>query len=137
LTVYGLPAVLAVLRWRRPEARLLLVLSCVRQNGFLYDQLPLLLIPQSPLEALALSAISHASHIVALWHPPADGSVLALSAQQFPFTVAAMYLPCLVMILARPNEGRVPDWVDRAISRWPVWLRGRALRSDAKGQPEL
>ena len=126
LTVYGLPALLAVLRWRRPEARLLLVMACVGQNGFLYDQLPLLLIPRSALEALVLSGISHASHIVALWHPPADGSVLALSAQQFPFTVAAMYLPCLVMILVRPNEGRMPDWVDRATSRWPVWLRGRA-----------
>ena len=126
LSVYGFPTVLAVLRWRRPEARLLLVLSCVRQNGFLYDQLPLLLVPHSAAEALLLSGISHVSHIVGLWHPPADGSVLALSAQQFPFTVAAMYIPCLVMVLKRPNEGSMPAWVDRAIARWPGWIKGRA-----------
>ena len=126
LTAYGFPTVLAVLRWRRPEARLLLVLSCVRQNGFLYDQLPLLLIPRSPAEALVLSGISHVSHIVALWHPPADGAVLALSAQQFPFTVIAMYIPCLVMVLRRPNEGRMPPWIDRSIAGWPSWIKGCA-----------
>jgi len=126
LTVYGFPAVVAVLRWRQPEARLLLVLSCVRQNGFLYDQLPLLLIPRSAAEALVLSGLSHVSHVAALWHPPADGSVLALSAQQFPFTVVAMYIPCLIMVLRRPNEGHVPSWVDRATARWPRWIRGCA-----------
>jgi len=129
LTAYGFPAMLAALRWRRPEARLLLLLSCVRQNGFLYDQLPLLLIPQSAVEALVLSGISHASHVVALWHPPADGSVLALSAQQFPFTVTAMYIPCLIMVLRRPNEGRMPLWIDRATAGWPSWIKGRAPQS--------
>jgi hypothetical protein len=129
-TLYGAPAVLALLRWRRPEARLLFVLACVRQNGFLYDQLPLLLIPGSAIQAIVLSGTSHVSHLVALWHPPADGSVLALSAQQYPFTVAAMYLPCLAMLLLRPNEGRVPQWVDRATARWPSWIRGRAERDD-------
>jgi hypothetical protein len=126
LTAYGFPAVLAALRWRRPETRLLLVLSCVRQNGFLYDQLPLLLIPRSAVEALVLSGISHASHIVALWHPPADDSVPALSAQQYPFTVVAMYIPCVVMLLRRPNAGPMPAWVERAAARWPRWLRGTA-----------
>ena len=124
LTVYGFPTVLALLRWRRPEARLLVALACVRQNGFMYDQLPLLLIPSSAAQALLLSGISHVSHVVALWDPPGDGSVLALSAQQFPFTVVAMYLPCLVMVLMRPNEGRIPDWVERATARWPGWLKG-------------
>jgi hypothetical protein len=126
VTAYGFPVMLALLRWRRPEARLLLVLSCVRQNGFLYDQLPLLLIPNSPVEALVLSGISHASLIVALWHPPADGTVLALSAQQFPFTVVAMYIPCLIMVLRRPNEGRMPLWIDRTTAGWPTWIKGRA-----------
>jgi len=124
LTMYGLPVVLALLRWRRPEARLLFMLSCVRQNGFLYDQLPLLLVPQSAGQALLLSGVSHVSHLVALWNPPKETSIVALSAQQFPFTVIAMYLPCLVMVLRRPNEGSMPAWVDRATARWPRWLRG-------------
>ena len=124
LTVYGFPAVLALLRWRRPEARLLFVLACVRQNGFMYDQLPLLLVPTTAAQALTLSVVSHVSHIVALWVPPADGSLLALNAQQFPFTVMAMYVPCVVMVLARPNEGVMPGWVDRVTRYWPRWVRG-------------
>ena len=134
LTPYGIPVVLAVLRWRRPEARLLLVLSCVRQNGFLYDQLPLLLIPTTAAQALVVSGISHVSHIIALWRPPADGTVLALSAQQFPFTVTAMYLPCLIMVLRRPNEGQMPAWVDRATARWPGWLAGTPARMESASQ---
>src|SRR4030095_4913505 len=89
LTPFGFPTVLALLRWRRPEGRLLFALACVRQNGFMYDQLPLLLVPATAAQALLLSGLSHISHVAALWHPPTDGSVLALSAQQFPFTVAA------------------------------------------------
>jgi hypothetical protein len=130
LTAYGAPVVLALLRWRRPEGRLLLALACVRQNGFLYDQLPLLLVPASAMQAIVLSGISHVSHVLALWHPPKDGSIMALNAQQYPFTITAMYLPCLVMVLRRPNVGRVPEWVERATSRWPGWLRGRAESKD-------
>jgi hypothetical protein len=125
LTPYGFPAALAVLRWRRPEARLLVALACVRQNGFMYDQLPLLLVPGNAVQAVALSVISHVSHIVALWRPPTDGSILSLSTQQYPFTVAAMYVPCVLMVLRRPNEGRVPRWVERAALRLPDWLRGQ------------
>jgi hypothetical protein len=134
LTLYGAPSVLALLRWRRPEGRLLFMLSCVRQNGFLYDQLPLLLIPASAIQALILSGTSHLSHLVALWNPPADASVLALNARQFPFTVAAMYIPCVVMVLLRPNEGRMPVWVDRVVARWPAWLRGRSEALDDRAR---
>lgn len=134
LTPYGCLAALAILRWRRPEARLLVALACVGQNGFMYDQLPLLLVPSSPLQAVALSAISHVSHIVALWRPPADSSILALSAQQYPFTVVAMYVPCVVMILRRPNEGHMPAWVERTVNHLPVWLRGRPA-SNGGGLP--
>jgi len=130
LTVYGAPAVLALLRWRRPEGRLLFVLACVRQNGFLYDQLPLLLIPASVAQALILSGTSHLSHLVALRHPPMNASVLALNAQQYPFTIVAMYLPCLVMVLRRPNDGRIPPWLERTIAQWPSWIRGRSEHAD-------
>ena len=134
LTLYGFPAALAILRWRRPEARIVLALACVGQNGFMYDQLPLLLVPASAAQAIGLSVISHVSHVAALWRPPADSSILALSAQQYPFTVAAMYLPCVVMVLRRPNEGHVPAWLERAASRLPAWLRGRPLDPAAAKQ---
>lgn len=132
LTPYGALSALALLRWRRPEARLVFVLACVRQNGFLYDQLPLLLVPASPAEAIVLVVVSHASHIIALWHPPSDSSVLGLNAQQFPFTVAAMYIPCVIMLLRRPNEGHIPTWLEYRVQGLPRWLRGATPASVAE-----
>jgi len=55
---YGTPLALALLRWRRPEARLLLAMACVPQNGFFYDQLPLMLIPRNRGEMRVTSALS-------------------------------------------------------------------------------
>jgi len=44
---YCLPLLLAALRWRQREGRLLLGMACVPQHGFFYDQLPLMLIPST------------------------------------------------------------------------------------------
>ena len=39
--------------------------------------------------------------------------------------VACMYVPATIMVLLRPNEGAIPEWLERRIARWPLWLRGR------------
>jgi hypothetical protein len=31
--------------------------------------------------------------------------------------VALLYLPCVMMILRRRNEGRVPAWLERGVAR--------------------
>jgi hypothetical protein len=36
-----------------------------------------------------------------------------------------LYVPALVIVLRRPNEGAAPAWVDRAASCPPLWLRGQ------------
>ena len=56
-TRLGCVVVLAVFRWRRPEARLLLFMACVPQLGFFYDQLVLLLVATTRVELL-MSAIA-------------------------------------------------------------------------------
>ena len=47
---------LAALRWRRPEARLLLVLACVPQYAGFYDTLPLFLVTRTRRQSWALVA---------------------------------------------------------------------------------
>ena len=117
---------LAVLRWRRPEARLLLALAFVPHNFAWYDQLLVFLVAERPRELWSLFALSW---IAAL------GSAYALFDLGYinrpdPFsifripTVALLYLPALFMVLRRPNEGALPDWIEHRIAVWPRWVRG-------------
>jgi hypothetical protein len=119
---------LAAIRWKRPEARLLLAFACVPHNYVWYDQLLLFLVPATALEVWTLSALTWVSGFVGTWFfwragiPEPDGQV----AFRAPI-VALLYLPCLVMVLRRPNEGTVPAWLERSAARWPAWLRGRPM----------
>lgn len=77
---------LALMRWRQPEARLLLVLACMPQRMGFYDQLPLLLVARNLRQQLILVLSSWLSMIALLligpswnwpsiWHPQSvDGS---------------------------------------------------------------
>lgn len=112
-TLAGLPLTLALLRWRRPEARLLLAMAYVPQLLFFADQLPLWLVPRTRREAMMLSGCSWLAlggWVLASRADPRDVAGAA------PFVTALLYLPCLVMILRRPNEGTVPAWLDRLLS---------------------
>ena len=107
---------LALLRWRRPEARLLLAMACVPQTAILYEALPLALIPGGFVEMGAFVVLSWAA---CEWWVH-TGLTLAMSAEtqlSLHIVVPLLYLPCLVMILRRPNEGSVPVWVERAAGR--------------------
>jgi hypothetical protein len=101
----GFILLLALLRWRRPEARLLLALSCVPHTILPHEALPLFLIPQSYRESalLSLSTLVLAP-IIAVW-APTDNWAHAL-AWSWPFMFLLAYFPALAMVLQRPNEGR-------------------------------
>ena len=45
--------------------------------------------------------------------------------------VVGMYLPALVMVLRRPNEGPLPVWLERVAGMLPSRLRGRATMETA------
>src|SRR5262249_8132815 len=51
-------ALLALLRWRRPEARLLLAMAFIPHGLYFYDELPLWLVASTRREALALTGAS-------------------------------------------------------------------------------
>jgi hypothetical protein len=119
---------LAVLRWRRPEARLLLALACVPHNLLWYDQLLLFLVADRPRELWSLFALSW---IAALGAAYALFDLGYYSRPEF-YTIfripilVLMYLPALYMVLRRPNHGALPPWLERRVAAWPRWVRGAA-----------
>ncbi len=125
LTPLGAVIALAALRWRQPEARLLLVLAILPQNAFFYDQFVLLLIPKSRREALIAATCSTAAYLLVLIFARGAPNLLVLSAQLMPVMITGLYLPALVMVLRRPNEGAVlVPRLERLLRPLPLWLRG-------------
>jgi hypothetical protein len=125
-TAGGAFAALALLRWRRPEARLVFMLACVPQTPLLYETVPLFLVPATITEG---GVIWLGSWLAALWVSmagPYDGDLER-------FTVSAraigwcLYLPCVVIILRRQNAGALPPRIARWLetSGLPAWLKGR------------
>ena len=107
---------LAILRWRRPEARLLLAMACVPQTAILYEALPLALIPGGFAEMSVFVALSW---VACEWwvHTGLNLSMSAQTLHSVHIIVPLLYLPCLIMVLRRPNEGSLPVWIDRAVHR--------------------
>jgi hypothetical protein len=100
---YGAPLALAALKWRRPEARLLVCMAVVPQTAFLYDQFGLFLIPRTRFEMLALVLLSLFAIFSPTWFALNTSSIQAYSISLLPIVVAALYLPSLMMVLSRPN----------------------------------
>ena len=113
----GVLALLALLRWRRPEARLLAALTCVPQSMILYEAVPLLLIPRTMLECVAFLVLSYVAQVGLVL----SGDDIIAGGR---WIVWLLYLPATVMVLRRSNEGFVPAWVEERIAAWPAWLRG-------------
>jgi hypothetical protein len=124
----GILLLLAALRWRTPEGRLLLVMSCVPQSMLMYDQFPLLLIARTRLEATAFALWTHVAPFalgMLMLRPSVDDKVHTL-----PFLTRlltwALYLPALAVVLRRPNEGSAPVFLERLYVAVSRWVRGCA-----------
>lgn len=120
----GAVALLALLRWRRPEARLVAALACVPQTLLMYETVPLLLVPRKRGEVALLVALSWAAWWWLRRHPVLNDYTVHLYASG-TVIVWLFYLPCVLMVLRRQNEGPVPAWLDRRLTILPPWLRGR------------
>lgn len=96
----GLIAAVALLRWRRPEARLIFLLACVPQTVSWYETFPLLLVATTFRESLLLSLVGFLPLMVE-----------SVSGQRnfYPTSIAALmlfaYVPPLILVLRRPNVG--------------------------------
>ncbi len=115
---YGVPVtqpggfllLLALLRWRRPEARLLFMMAIVPQSLLYYDQLILWLIPRTRVQMMTLSLLSAVAFVIGAFRFPESATTADWSAANAPGIIALLYLPCLLMVLRRPNEGEPPAW---------------------------
>jgi hypothetical protein len=123
----GFVVLLALLRWRRPEARLLAAMVCVPQLLYFSDQLPLWLIPERRRESMLLSASSLFAWAASLVFTTRAGLQPAFSSTFY--VLAGVYLPALIMVLRRPNLGALPPWAERAAAQLPNWIRGASEAS--------
>ena len=111
----GFILLLAALRWRRPEARWLLALSIVPQAPSFYDQMLLSVICLTTRESLIFAVTTVVLFFYVGFNVPqpdyaAWGNLMGSA------TVWFCYLPMLVMVLRRPNEGEAPAilaWLNR------------------------
>jgi hypothetical protein len=115
----GVLILLALLRWRRPEARLLVAMACVPHTTLAYESLPLFLVPRNWRQSLLLAGLSIAAF--ALQHrldnrvSLSDPTMLTVFAEWVSVVGTALvilvYLPATIMVLRRSNEGDLPAWV--------------------------
>ena len=106
--------------------QVLAVLAAVPQNYIFYDQLPLLLVPRGRWQIIGAVLWSHAVHFAArrLIIPWPNDDVVLQSASLQPWIVWGYYLPAALLVLARPNAGDLPAWLESLAGRAPRWLRG-------------
>jgi hypothetical protein len=106
LRVGGVTILLALLRWKRPEARLIIALACVPQTGAWYEALPLFLVANTLYETMTLSVMSCLGFL--LYYPFMDvGSDIQVNHDVGALIVAFVYLPATIMVLRRPNEDAI------------------------------
>lgn len=93
---------LGLLRWRRPEARLLVALACIPLTPLPYEALPLFLVTTTIWESATLVVLSIVVVVLMKMH----GGFAGLSDYLDTYARVmfwGLYLPCLGVVLARPN----------------------------------
>jgi hypothetical protein len=125
----GVFALACLLRWRRPEARLVAALACAPQGMLMYDTLPLFLVARTWRQAAVLAIASdlvqaYVNLYANVIHP--NPTVALQNTQMGRAYTLLMYIPATIMVLRRQNEGAMPAWLEQRISAWPNWLRGRS-----------
>jgi hypothetical protein len=114
---------LALLKWRTPEARLLLAMTLLPQSYFFYDQLPVLLVCRTVGESALLASLSVAGLLLAE-HAHGAATRAVVEHVNAMFTMALIYLPALVILLRRPSDepagisASIPSGFWQSVRRW-------------------
>ncbi len=114
----GVLVLLALLRWRRWEARLLVAMACVPHTTLVYETLPLFLVTRGWRQSMAFAALSLAALAgqfyldIRLPDGSTEDSMLAFTqwtADVGSLSLALIYLPLTILVLRRGNEwSRLP-----------------------------
>jgi hypothetical protein len=107
----GFLLLLGMLRWRRPEGRLLSCLCLIPQTTALYETLPLALVCRNRVEAAAFASLTMVAHLLFYLGPQGPWPVGA--GYQWWVLLILVYLPAIVVVLRRRNEADERDW-------WPL-----------------
>jgi hypothetical protein len=102
----GVLLLLALLRWRRPEARLLAALALIPQTGWLYDTVPLFLIPRTRWSAYGLAALTQLAAVIAATRITPEMDLVTALERRWPVVLLLVYLPALILVLRPASEGR-------------------------------
>lgn len=119
----GAVALLALLRWRRPEARLIAAMLFVPMSLAPYSFLPLALVPSTLRQSLVLAILTWGAFLVPFFGErlaPEAGGMTSIALVYLAF----MIFPALLLVLCRPNVGPLPAWCERGVQRLPAMLRG-------------
>ena len=102
----GFLLLLAWLRWRSPQARMLGTLAIVPHTTGIYEMVPLFLIPNNRTELAVLMAGTYLAQALSSIPPPVGGIIERdanfLTANWDIFYMLC-YLPSLIMVLRRPH----------------------------------
>jgi len=104
-----------MLRWRRPEAWLVMLTACLPQTFSWYSALILLSTAATYREACVLSLISTLGFVLTVI--AIDANPAGLPRVMWAIFLCTTYLPVIVAILRRPNEGKSPFWLQRLGAR--------------------
>jgi hypothetical protein len=101
LRPFGFVLLLAALRWRLPEGRLLLAIAFIPQNTLPHELVSLALVPANLLEMGIYVAGSWIAVAVAADRMHLSNSIAEWTATSWPATLCAVYLPMLYLVLRR------------------------------------
>lgn len=102
LRLGGPLVLLALLRWRQPEARLLVALACIPQTPVLYETVPLFLLVRTVPEGLGLVVLTFLVGIIGAQAQASAESYQAWMALNGQWIVWLVYLPATALVLSRP-----------------------------------
>jgi hypothetical protein len=126
--VGGPLVLLALTRWRRPEARLLVALACIPHTPVLYAAVPLFLIVRTWREGLTLAAFTYVVGYMQSPYLQGDASNSVWTMTRASWQMALVYLPGLLMVLRRPNVWMAHDPMQTMIQALTSFAARRTLR---------
>jgi len=100
LRPFGFILLLAAVRWRLPEGRLILAMTFIPQTTLPYELVPLALIPASRAE-MAIYVVGTWIAVAAAHGFQLSESMARWTAAGWPVTLCAVYLPMLYLVLRR------------------------------------